>query len=387
MDVKFSAEQEMLRESARALLEKECPMSLVRAQLEDARGLPEALWQNMADLGWLGLIVPEQYGGGELGMVDLALVMEEMGRVLCPGPFLSTAVVGALAIRLGGSEAQRNDLLPALVRGELRIALAQLEEEADWEPAGVRIQARSEGGEFHLDGRKCFVADAPSADRLLVVVRTGSGSENPAQGISLLLVDADAPGVSIRNVAFVEQTRKLAEVRFDGVRVSADALLGKKDEGWPLLERLHDHARVALCAELSGSAQRVLELSVAYAKTREQFGQPIGRFQAIQHKCADMLVASEGMRSAAYYSAWALDQDEPDGHSSACLAKAHCSEAGVKVTGDGIQIHGGLGFTWEQDLHLYFKHARATELAFGSPALHRELAARVLIDTPAPPAR
>jgi len=387
MDVKFSAEQEMLRESARALLEKECPMSLVRAQLEDARGLPEALWQNMADLGWLGLIVPEQYGGGGLGMVDLALVMEEMGRALCPGPFLSTAVVGALAIRLGGSEAQRNDLLPALVRGELRIALAQLEEEADWEPAGVRIQARSEGGEFHLDGRKCFVADAPSADRLLVVVRTGSGSENPAQGISLLLVDADAPGVSIRNVAFVEQTRKLAEVRFDGVRVSADALLGKKDEGWPLLERLHDHARVALCAELSGSAQRVLELSVAYAKTREQFGQPIGRFQAIQHKCADMLVASEGMRSAAYYSAWALDQDEPDGHSSACLAKAHCSEAGVKITGDGIQIHGGLGFTWEQDLHLYFKHARATELAFGSPALHRELAARVLIDSPAPPAR
>ena len=384
MDVKFSVEQEILRESARGLLEKECPMALVRAQMEDERGLPEALWQRMADLGWLGLMVPEAYGGGELGMIDLALLLEEMGRVLCPGPFLSTAVVGAQAIRLGGSEAQRERWLPALARGELRIALAQLEAEADWEPAGIQMQAHREGGEFRLEGRKCFVADAPSANQLLVVARTEPRSAASTQGISLLMVPSDAPGVSIRGLDYVEQSRKLAEVDFDGVRVSSDALLGNPGEAWPLLERLHDHARVALCAELSGSAQRVLELSVAYAKTREQFGQAIGRFQAIQHKCADMLVASEGIRSAAYYSAWALDQDEPDAHASACLAKAFSSEACVKITGDGIQIHGGLGFTWEQDLHLYFKHARAAELAYGSPALNRELAARVLLDGPEP---
>ena len=386
MDVKFSAEQEMLRESARGLLEKECPMAVVRAQLESETGLPEALWQRMAELGWLGLIVPEAYGGGELGMIDLALLLEEMGRVLCPGPFVSTAVVGAQAILLGGSEAQREEWLPPLVRGELRIALAQLEAEANWEPAGIQMQAQPESAGFRLDGRKCFVADAPSAHQLLVVARTEPGSGASAQGISLMMVPRDAPGVSIRVLDYAEQSRKLAEVEFDGVRVAADAVIGKPGEAWPLLERLHDHARVALCAELSGSTQRVLELSVAYAKTREQFGQAIGRFQAIQHKCADMLVASEGIRSAAYYSAWALDQGEPDAHASASLAKAYCSEAGVKITGDGIQIHGGLGFTWEQDLHLYFKHARAAEFAYGSPALNRELAARVLLDGPGPAA-
>ncbi len=383
MDVKFSQEQELLRESARSVLAKECPMALVRDQLEDARGFPEGLWQRMADLGWLGLIVPERYGGSELGVIDLAILMEEMGRVLCPGPYLSTAVVGAMAIRLGAREALRQELLPALARGELRLALAQIEESADWEPDGIRMTARPEGDGYRLDGRKCFVADAPAADRFVVAVRTGAATEASAAGISVFLVDAQAPGVSVRGIAFAEQSRKLGDVHFDSVRVSSEALLGPLDGGWPLLERLHHHARVGLCAELSGAAERVLELSVAYAKTREQFGQPIGRFQAIQHKCADMLVASEGIRSAAYYAAWALEHDEPDAPTAACLANAYCSEAWVKIAGEGIQIHGGLGFTWEEDLQLYFKHALAAELAYGSPELQREIAARTLIDSSA----
>ena len=379
MDVKFSEEQEMLRESARSVLEQECPMALVRAQLDDTHGLPEALWQRMAELGWLGMIVPERYGGSDLGMVDLALLLEQMGRVLCPGPFLSTALVGALALRLGASEAQCQTLLPALVRGELRLALAQVETAADWGPGGIQMRARAENGGYRLDGQKCFVVDAPSADQLIVAARTGDAEEDPRAGISLFLVEAQAPGLHRRPIAFVEQIRKLGEVSFEAVRVPESALLGPLHGGWSLLERLHDHARVGLCAEVSGAAERVLELSVAYAKTREQFGQPIGRFQAIQHKCADMLVASEGIRSAAYYAAWALAENEPDVHTTACLANAHCSEAWVKIAGDGIQIHGGVGFTWEEDLHLYFKHARATELAFGSPAHQREIAAQTLI--------
>ncbi|MCS5637307.1 MAG: acyl-CoA/acyl-ACP dehydrogenase [Myxococcota bacterium] len=380
MDVKFSEQQELLRESARAVLEQECPMSLVRAQLDDERGLPEALWKRMADLGWLGLIVSERYGGTGLGCVDLALLLEEMGRVLCPGPFLSTAVVGALAIEFGGTEAQREDLLPRLVGGDLRVALAQIESETNWEPEGIRMQAAATDGGLTLEGRKCFVADAPSADKILVAVRTRPRTDDPSEGISLVLVDARAPGVSIRTIAFAEQSRKLADVEFDGVQVPRHAVLGPEGEAWAVLERVHDHARVAVCAELVGSAQRVLELSVAYAKNREQFGQPIGKFQALQHKCADMLLLSEGIRSAAYYAAWALEEDQEDRHTAACLAKAYCSEAGVKVAADGIQIHGGLGFTWEEDLHLYFKHARAAELAFGSPNHQRELAARVLLD-------
>ena len=384
MDVQFSEEQESLRDSARTLLERECPMQLVRDQFDDARGFPESLWRSMADLGWMGLRIPEEYGGSGLGAVDLALLLEEMGRALCPGPFVSTAVVGAQAILQGGNEAQRRQWLPPLVSGDLRLALAQVEEDANWGAEGIRLTLEEQGGDLTLSGRKCFVADAPSADLLVVAGRSAADPAHPSRGISLLLVDAHAPGVSIRTLDLVEQSRKVAEISFDDVTVPRESLLGALGEGWPLLERLHDHARVAACAELSGSAEKVLEMSVAYAKTREQFGQPIGRFQALQHKCADMLVASESIRSAAYYAAWALEQPDLDPHTTACLANAFCSEAYVKVAGDGIQIHGGLGFTWEQDLHLYFKHARAAELAFGSPSHQREIAAQVLVDGPGP---
>ena len=382
MDVQFSEEQESLRDSARTLLERECPMQLVRDQFDDARGFPESLWRSMADLGWMGLLIPEEYGGSGLGAVDLALLLEEMGRALCPGPFVSTAVVGAQAILQGGNEAQRRQWLPPLVSGDLRLALAQVEEDANWGAEGIRLTLEEQGGDLTLSGRKCFVADAPSADLLVVAGRSAADPAHPSRGISLLLVDAHAPGVSIRTLDLVEQSRKVAEISFDDVTVPRESLLGALGEGWPLLERLHDHARVAACAELSGSAEKVLEMSVAYAKTREQFGQPIGRFQALQHKCADMLVASESIRSAAYYAAWALEQPDLDPHTTACLANAFCSEAYVKVAGDGIQIHGGLGFTWEQDLHLYFKHARAAELAYGSPSHQREIAAQVLVDGP-----
>lgn len=377
MDVEFSEEQDLLRNSAREFLTRECPISLVREQMEDSRGVAEDLWTQMAELGWLGLIVPEAHGGSGLGPVDLAVLMEEIGRALPPVPFLSTAVIGARALMLGGDAAQQQALLPALARGELRMTLAQQEDNGSWEPHGIQLRARPDGDGFRLDGTKLFVPDAQCADRFIVVARTAAtGSE---ADIALFVVDAATPGVEIRAIAYNEQIRKLYEVRFSAAHVPADAQLSAGSSGWAVLEQVHDHAKAALTAELAGAARRVLEMTVEYAKTREQFGQPIGRFQAIQHKCANMLVKTEGVRSAALYASWALGAGEPDAHTSACLAKSYATDAYTEVAAEGIQIHGGLGFTWEQDLHVYFKHAKAAEFALGDATYNRELAARELV--------
>ncbi len=375
MDVRLSQEQQLLEGSAADFLEAECPMSLVREQLAPDAAFPEALWKQMAELGWLGLAVPEASGGSGLGLVDLALLMEAQGRVLCPAPFLSTAVVGSTALMLGEAEALAEAMLPRLARGELRTAFAQLERANDWSGAGVELCARSEGGHVILDGHKRFVADAGWADALVVVARDAGGAPG-SEGISLYWVPIESPGLQLRPIAYNEMIRKLYQVDLEGVRVPTSHRLG----GWSLAERIHARARAALCAELAGGARRALELSVAYVSTREQFGRPIGGFQAVSHKCADMLVKVEGMKSVSYYAAWALDAEESDAHVSACLAKSFCGDAYSAIAGDAIQVHGGLGFTWEQDPHLYFKHAQAGALAWGDGVHVRELAARALLD-------
>jgi len=380
MDVQFSEEQELLRDSAREFLSRECPMALVREQMDDEQGGAESLWRQMAELGWVGLIVPEAYGGSGLGAVDLALLMEEMGRALAPVPYLSTAVMGAHALLVGANETQKQALLPALARGELRIALAQLEQNGSWEPHGISLRAEPAGEGFRLDGTKLFVADAQCADRLIVAARTGDSDAESE--IALFLVDTHDPDVEIRPIAYNEQVRKVCEVRLNGVTLDADARLDAGASGWSVLQEVYDHARAALTAELAGAARKTLEMTVEYAKTREQFGQPIGRFQSIQHKCANMLVRTEGIRSAAYYASWALSAGEPDAHTSACLALSYANDAYTFVAAECIQIHGGLGFTWEQDPHLYFKHAKAAEFALGDPTYLRELAARELVGGP-----
>ncbi len=377
MNVGFSEEQQLLRESARDFLARECPMSLVRAQMDSPTGLPDALWQGIAELGWLGLLVDEAYGGSGLGLVEFAILAEEVGRVLMPGPLLGTAVVAAVAIDAAGSEEQKQKLLPRIANGSLRIAFAQLEAGASWEPGAIELPAVAHAAGYTLDGVKHFVRDATCANALIVAARDRGGE------LALFVVDPATPGVTIRPLTFVERTRKVCEVRFEGVELPASARLSGAARTHDVLSRVHDFARVALCAESCGGAQRVLEMAVDYARQRQQFGQPIGRFQAIQHKCADMLIQSEGIRSATYYAAWAIDAGEPDQHTTSCLAKAYCGDAYTRLAGDGIQIHGGLGFTWEQDLHLYFKHAKACALAFGSPTHSRELAARQLLDAPA----
>jgi len=378
MDVRLSDEQELLRGSVREFLERECPLARTREIAEGDLPFPADLWKAMAQLGWMGLALPEACGGAGLGPIEQAVVLEEMGRVLLPGPYFATVVLAAGAIAEGGSEEQQRRLLPSIARGERAASLALLEAGGRWDAAGVQLEARAAGSGFRLTGAKRFVPEADAAGLLLVAARTGGAGE---AGVTLFCVDPEAPGVTRRRIAFGDLTRRVHEVRFDGVALGREAVLGGVGGAWPVLERLLDRARVALAAEMTGAASRVLEMSVSFARTREQFGRPIGSFQAIQHKCADMLLQLEGARSATWYAAWTLAEGEPDAHLAACMAKAWCSEAFARVAGDGIQIHGGLGFTWEQDPQLYYKRAKASELFLGDAPWHRQLIARALWPT------
>ncbi len=376
MDFGFSEEQEMLRDAAREFLAGECPMTYVRQMMDDEQGFSDDQWSKLSQLGWTGLIVPEEFGGAGMTMVDMVVVLEEMGKVVMPGPFFASTILGGVAIDLGGSDDQKKRYLPGLATGEVRATLAQVEESGRWDARGVELSASAAGTGFRLQGTKLFVHDAHNADVIVVAARTGEGED----GITLFAIDA-AQGTSSRVLKTMDQTRKLCEVEID-VEVGPDAVLGEVGGGWRLLDRINDRAKVALCAEMCGGAQTVLDMSVEYAKVREQFGKPIGSFQAIQHKCADMLVQVESAKSATYHAAWAVSEDVPGAHLAACMAKAYCSDAYREVAGEGIQIHGGIGFTWEHDMHLYFKRAKGSEVTFGDATWNRELVAQVVLDNP-----
>ena len=380
MDFGFSQEQELLRQTARSFLEKECPSTFVRRMMDDPAGTTGELWTKLAELGWLGLIYPEAYGGAGLGQVDLTVVLEEMGRAVMAGPYFSTVLLGGLAVLEAGSAAQKEAWLPKITAGEARATLALTEESARWDAAGVELGAKpGKDGGFVLSGTKLFVPDGHTADLLVVAARTARATKaDPQHGISLFLVPAHAKGVSATLLPTMDQTRKLAEVTLRRVEVGPDALLGPVHGGWAPLARVLDRATVALCAEMCGGAQRVLDLCTEYAKVRVAFGKPIGAYQAVKHKCADMLVAIENAKSITYYAAWAVDEGVPEAPLAASMAKAYVSDAYRKVAGDGIQIHGGIGFTWEHDLHLYFKRAKGSEVTFGDATQHRERVAQLI---------
>ena len=373
MDFGFSEEQELLRQSAADFLSKECPMTYVRQMMEDERGYAEELWKTMAGLGWMGLIYPEEFGGSGLTLVDLVVVLEEMGKVALPGPFFSTVALGGLTILEAGSSEQKHRVLPGIVAGKTKATLALLEENARWDEKGVNLPAEKSGNGYRLSGVKLFVPDAHVAELLVCAART-------TEGISLFLIERQHPGVSVRLLKTMDQTRKLCEVTLDKVQVGAEAVVGTPGQGWEVLSRIIDCSKVALCAEMCGGAQKVLDMSVEYAKIREQFGRPIGSFQAIQHKCANMLVQVESAKSATYYAAWAVAHDTPDVPLAAAMAKAYCSDAYRQVSAEGIQVHGGIGFTWEHDLHIYFKRAKGSEVTFGDATWNRELVARYTLD-------
>ena len=377
MDFGFNQEQELLRATARKFFENECASEFVRARMAEPAGVTDDFWAKLAEQGWLGLIYPEEYGGTGLGFVDLTVLMEEMGRSVMPGPFFSTVLLGGLTILEAGSAALKTEWLGRISAGQAKATLAFTEPNARWDAAAVTATARESGGAFTLSGTKLFVPDAHLADVLVVVARTREG-QRPEEGLSLFLVPRGARGVEVKLLPTMDQTRKLCEVTFADVTVGDDALLGPKGGAWAPLSRVLDRATVALCAEMCGGAQRVLDMTTEYAKIRIAFGKPIGSYQGVKHKAADMLVEIENAKSLTYYAAWAVDENVPEAPLAASMAKAYVSDAFRRAAGTGIQLHGGIGFTWEHDLHLYFKRAKSSEFTFGDGTWHRERVAQLI---------
>jgi alkylation response protein AidB-like acyl-CoA dehydrogenase len=374
MDFGLSEDQELLQRSAAEFLASECPPSFVRELTRDEDGFPRALYRQMAELGWMGLIVPQAHGGAGLALLDFAVLLEQFGRALLPGPFFSSAVLATLAILQGGSSAQKKSLLPRLAAGETIGALAWLEASDRLDAAGVAARARKVGKGYRLSGQKMFVTDAHVADVIVAAFRTAAGGE---EGVTLFLVPRDTPGLTVRPLQSIDLTRRPMEVRFEDVELPASAVLGAAGKGWKILARLFDAAAVALAADSLGGAERALEMAVEYAKVREQFDRPIGSFQAVKHMAAEMVSEVEPARSLVWYAAYAYDNVARDAPRAAAMAKACLSDVYSRTTNRSVQIHGGIGFTWEHDLHFWFKRAKWNEFAFGDSTYHRERLAQL----------
>jgi alkylation response protein AidB-like acyl-CoA dehydrogenase len=367
MNFAFSEEQEELRRSVRRFLEDKSPMTEVRRLMETTEGFDRAVWDQMANqLGLQALAIPEEYGGAGFGYVELIVVFEEMGAALLCAPYFATVALGANALLSSGDEGAKKDLLPGIASGETIATLAFTEDTGRWDIDGITLTATGSGGEWKLDGHKMFVVDGNNANLVLVAGRTDNG-------VSLFAVEGGAPGLTATPLATMDQTRKQARLEFASTPAR---LVGEEGGAAPVLSRTLDLAAVALAAEQVGGAQRCLDMAVDYAKTRIQFGRPIGSFQAIKHKCADMLLEVESAKSAAYYAGWAAAEDSEELPVVGSLAKSYCSEAYFHAAAENIQIHGGIGFTWEHDAHLYFKRAKSSELMLGDPSYHRELLAQ-----------
>jgi alkylation response protein AidB-like acyl-CoA dehydrogenase len=375
MDISLSEEQELLQGSTRDFLQQECPIRLVRAMEEDEKGYDPNLWRQMAELGWLGLVLPESYSGSGGTMMDLVVLLEEFGRALVPGPFVPTAVLVGLPILWAGNDQQKQTYLPKLVQGELIGTLAWHEPSATSQPAGIETTADLQGEVYVLHGTKLCVPYAHVADSLLVVARSGTGA-TPTDGITLILVDAKTPGITITKLATIADDHQ-CEVVLNNVKVPRGQVLGEPGKGWGLVEQVRQYGAVAKCAEMVGIAQQAFEISLNYAKTRVQFGRPIGSFQAIKHKLANMVIDVDGSRYITYRAAWLLSEGLPAGQQIAA-AKAWTNEACRRVVKEGQQVHGGIGYTREYDLQLYTRRAKAAEIAFDDSDAHREAVATSL---------
>jgi alkylation response protein AidB-like acyl-CoA dehydrogenase len=374
MDFAFSDVQEQLRREARSFLAKECPTTRVREVMETDGAHDEALWAKLAENGWTALGIPEEYGGFG-SFLDLVVVLEEAGRFLLPGPFFSTMGLAVPALLEAGTEAQKKEALAAIAGGRAKATLALTEPSGRWDADGIALEATQSRDNWTLQGVKLFVADAGVADYIVVAARTrGTGEE----GISLFLIKGRPSGLSVKPMKTLDRTRHWYEVQLDGVTLGPDAVMGQPGQAWAALRRALEWGEAALCAEMVGGASTVLERSVDYAKTRQQFGKPIGVYQAVSHKLSDMLLETESARSATYYAAWTVDADAPDRSAACSIAKAYVSDAYRRAAGNGIQVHGGIGFTWEHDMHLFFKRAKSSEVTLGDATYHRELVAQHL---------
>ena len=372
MNFAFTEDQDSLRDVVRSFMDAKSTEEDVRTLMDTESGYDTAVWAQMGgELGLQGLHIPEEFGGQGYGFVELAIVFEEMGRRLLCAPYFATVALAANAIMNAGTNDEKAALLPGIASGETIAALAFTEANGRWDADGITMVAKGSGSDWTLDGEKMFVIDGHNADLIVVAARTeGTTGED---GISFFTVAGDAAGLTRTPLATMDQTRKQARLEFKGVKATP---LGAAGAGWAALSKTLDQAAVCLSNEMVGGAQFVLDMSVEYAKVRVQFGRPIGSFQAIKHKCADMLLEVESAKSAAYYSAWAAAEDNEELPVVASLSKAYCSDAYFHSTAENIQIHGGIGFTWEHPAHLYFKRAKSSEILLGDATYHRELLAQ-----------
>lgn len=375
MDLDFTEEQDMLRNSARDFLSTECDKTMVRTIEESEEGYSAEIWSKMAELGWQGLMIPEQYDGMGMGFFDLVVVFEEIGRNILPSPYFATAVLGSPPIVEAGSEELKKEILPRVATGEAILTMALTEPSAGYTADCVELKAEDRGDSFVLNGTKLFVEFASASDYMVVVARTGSGGD-PEDGITLLLVESNSPGIKIDAFA-TTGTDKQCEVAFDNVSVPKSNVIGEVNKGWPIVAKTLKMATMTKCAEMIGGMQAVLDMSVAYAKERVQYGRPIGSYQAIQHMLADMFIRTDTSKNIVYEAAWMVSEGlECTGKVS--IAKAWCNEAYKKVTEDGVEVHGAIGTTRDHDMGLYYRRAMAADPAFGNTEDHREVVARSL---------
>lgn len=378
MDVLLTQDEAMLRNTARVFLEAECPTALVRKMEKDARGYPEDLWQKAAEMGWQGMALPEKYGGLDLPLVQLGLILEEVGRALAPLPLHST-VVAALTIAKDGAEAQREAVLPGVVRGQTILTWAFAEQDPRLLPETIQTLAAADGEDFVINGTKLFVDNFVAADQCLVACRTAPAAPGRA-GLSLFLVDTKSPGISQTALVTLAKDQQ-SEVVFKNVRVPKTNLIGELDQGAPIIERMLDRATALLCAQMLGASRKDAEMAIEYSKYREAFGQPIGAFQSIQHICADMIIWIDGGNLLTYEALWKMDQGLP-ASIEVSQAKAFCNEKCEAVVRLSQSIHGGIGFMMELDLHLWFRRVSAWTMRLGTVYEHRARIARALLDHP-----
>jgi alkylation response protein AidB-like acyl-CoA dehydrogenase len=370
IDFGLTEDQEALQRAAREFLVAECPPALVRDNAKDGDGIPRSLYKKMAELGWMGLVVPEKMGGLGLATVDLALVLEEIGRAVVPGPFLPTQLVIAALLR-GGTPAQRATWLPRFLSGDAFGSVAFVEGDQSLAPAGIRATAKRTKDGYVLDATKLFVQDAPGADVFLVAARTKPGVREA--GISLFLVERGMRGLRVKPQHGFDLTRRIGEVQLRRALVPKSALVGAEGKGWPLLARVFDLACIGLAADSLGGAWRAIEMAVEYSKMREQFGRKIGSFQALKHIAAEMVADVEPSRSLVWYAAYAFDaRPARESARAAAMAKAALGDVYSRTARRAVEMHGGIGFTWEYDLQLWFKRAHVNEVAYGDPVFHRE---------------
>ncbi len=370
MDFSFTEEQDMLRISARDFLTKECPKAKVREMDSDERGYDPNMWRSMAELGWMGLIFPEEYGGMRGSFMDLVILMEEMGRNILPGPYFSTIALCALPLLEYGSSEQKTKLLPQIAKGEDIWTFALVEQSGRYQASDVKLRALVEGANYILQGHKLFVSDAHVADYMLVVGRTGKG-DSLEEGITLFIVNTDGPNVKNEAIPTIGGDRQF-RVGFDKAAVPKGNILGKIGSGWDIVNFILQRAAVLKCAEISGACQAVLDITSSYAKERIQFDRPIGSFQAVQHKLADMLIDVEAVQYLLYQAAWGIDVGSPS-HWQISAAKVKANEVYQRICIEAIAAHGAIGYTMDHDIGLYYRRVKAAQFVAGASNLHREV--------------